>query len=382
MKFYDKYKSYILYLTMYAPLGAICPLIAQYLNSIGFTGAMVGTVTAVGTGTAVLGGIFWGKIYANSSQKRLVIAIMFLLSAMTSIISLLISTFMLYMLIYGLLYFSQGPAHGLCDSMMLDVGENFAAVRAMGAIGYATSVFIGGQLAEQFGLRIIFYIHAAFFVVSIFVVKTLEEPPNYVSKNETNAKKATLSELFKNKGFVKLLISMFFVLGVIMANNTYFGFLYIEGGGDIGGVGLAFLLMAGSEAPFMLIIPKLNQKIPTEKLIVIGMAVAVFRFSFYSFLPSAGWLLGTFFLQGILDGIILVEMVKYFGKIVEPRLSSLSVATLYSLGNSLSAIVCNLVGGIALDIAGIRLTYIFFAAVCAVSLILYLALGLHREGEL
>lgn len=177
----------------------------------------------------------------------------------------------------------------------------------------------------------------------------------------------------------KLLISMFFVLGVIMANNTYFSYLYIEGGGDIGGVGLAFLLMAGSEAPFMWLVPKVNRFIPTEKLIVVGMVTAVIRFSFYSFLPSAGWLLGTFFLQGLLDGIILVEMVKYFGKVVEPRLSSLSVATLYSLGNSLSAIICNLMGGVAMDIAGIRLTYIFFAAVCAVSLTLYLAFGLHKE---
>ena len=36
-----------------------------------------------------------------------------------------------------------------------------------------------------------------------------------------------------------------------MANNTYFSFLYIEGGGTIAGVGIVMLLMVGSEAPFM-----------------------------------------------------------------------------------------------------------------------------------
>ena len=380
MKLYNRYKSYILYLTIYAPLGVLCPLIAQYLNSIGFTGTMVGTVTAAGTGAAVIGGIFWGKIYANSSRKRLTVVIMFLLSAATSLISLSVSTFMLYVFIYGILYFNQGPSHGLCDSMMLESGENFAAIRAMGAIGYAAAVFIGGQLAQVYGLRLIFYMHALFFVISAAILMTLREPENHLKKVDGGEeKKATMSELFRNARFVKLLISMFFVLGVIMANNTYFSYLYIEGGGDIGGVGLAFLLMAGSEAPFMWLVPKVNRFIPTEKLIVVGMVTAVIRFSFYSFLPSAGWLLGTFFLQGLLDGIILVEMVKYFGKVVEPRLSSLSVATLYSLGNSLSAIICNLMGGVAMDIAGIRLTYIFFAAVCAVSLTLYLALGLHKE---
>lgn len=379
MRLYNRYKSYILYFTIYAPLGVLCPLVAQYLNSIGFTGTMVGTITAAGTGAAVVGGIFWGRIYANSSKKRLTIAVMFIMSAITSLISLSVSTFLLYIFIYGILYFNQGPSHGLCDSMMLENCENFAAIRAMGAVGYAVSVFIGGQLAEIFGLRLIFYMHALFFVISSVILMTLKEPERDNTAEEALEKKATLTELFRNKKFVKLLISMFFVLGVIMANNTYFSYLYLEGGGDIGGVGLAFLLMAGSEAPFMWLVPKINRIVPTERLIVVGMATAVLRFSFYSFLPSAVWLLGTFFLQGILDGIILVEMVKYFGKAVEPRLSSLSVATLYSLGNSLSAIICNLFGGVAMDIAGIRLTYIFFAAACTVSLILYLMLGLHRE---
>ena len=42
-------------------MGAICPLIGQYLSSIGFSGTQVGVVTAFGTGAAVFGGMFWGS---------------------------------------------------------------------------------------------------------------------------------------------------------------------------------------------------------------------------------------------------------------------------------------------------------------------------------
>ena len=164
-----------------------------------------------------------------------------------------------------------------------------------------------------------------------------------------------------------------------MSNNTYFSFLFIEAGGDIGGVGLAFLLMAGSEAPFMFLVPWLNKRISTEKLIIIGCIAGLLRFALYSMGPSTGVLLGTFFLQGILNGILLVEIVKYFGKIVPPRLASLSVATYYALGNSFPAIVCNLLGGAIMDAAGVRGTYFFFAALYVISLVLYLCLGLHRE---
>ena len=378
---YGKYKSYILYFFIYFPLGAVCPLIGQYLSSIGFSGTQVGAVTAFGTGAAVIGGMFWGRIYANSPRKRAVIMTMFILAALSSLISLAVTGFLTYTMIYGLLYFNQGPAHGLCDSMIMDRKENFPAIRAIGAVGYALAVFICGQLAEIMGLRINFVIHALAFGIASVIIMSFSEPVNYSAKQETG-ESIKIKELFEDRDFVWLLLFSFFAIGPTMANNTYFSYLYMDAGGDIGGVGFAFLLMAGSEAPFMWLVPWLNKRISTEKLIVIGCAAGLVRFGLYSTVPSTGVLLGTFFLQGILNGILLVEIVKYFGKIVPPRLASLSVATYYALGNSLPAIVCNFLGGAIMDAAGIRGTYVFFAALYVIALVLYLALGLHREREL
>ena len=253
-EFTERYKSYILYFFIYFPLGAVCPLIGQYLNSIGFTGTQVGVVTAFGTGAAVIGGMFWGRIYANSSRKRVVIMTMFILAAASALVSLAITGFLAYTLIYGLLYFNQGPSHGLCDSVVMDRKENFPAIRALGAVGYAIAVFICGQLAETMGLRINFVIHAMAFIIAAFIIMSFREPVNYSKKQETG-EAITIKELFKDRDFVYLLVFSFFALGPTMSNNTYFSFLFIEAGGDIGGVGLAFLLMAGSEAPFMFLVP-------------------------------------------------------------------------------------------------------------------------------
>ncbi|MBR6472210.1 MAG: MFS transporter [Firmicutes bacterium] len=377
-----KYKSYLLYFFMYVPLGAVCPLIGQYLSSIGFNGTQVGVVTACGTGAAVLGGMVWGKIYSNSSHKRMVIIVMFLLAGAASLVSLLISAFVIYALIYGIVYFNQGPVHGLCDSMIIDKGENFPAIRAVGALGYAVSVFVAGAIAEASGLWIIFVIHALAYVVSSLIMRQFSEPTHYVRAKERPEEKVKIAELIRDDDFVKLLVFAFFALGPTMANNTYFSYLYIGAGGDLSGVGTAFLLMAGSEAVFMWLVPWLNRRIPTEKLISVAIAVGLLRFLLYSFGPSTGVLLGTFFLQGILNGILLVEIVKYFEKIVESRLASLSVATYYALGNSLPAIICNLIGGVIMDHAGIRGTYLFFAVLYVISLALYFVLGLHKERRL
>ena len=61
-------KSYIkfaaLYNFTYMSIGALLPMIGQYLKSIGFAGTEIGTVTATGTAVAIIASAFWGKVYS------------------------------------------------------------------------------------------------------------------------------------------------------------------------------------------------------------------------------------------------------------------------------------------------------------------------------
>ena len=368
-------RCFALYFLIYCPLGVLCPLIGQYLSSIGFSGTQVGTVTSMGTAAAVLGGMFWGKVYANASHKKRVIAIMFLGAAAMSVAGLSAKAFIIYAAIYSLMYFFQGPVHGLCDSLVMESDNSFAVVRAAGALGYALAVYFTGQYAETHGLGIIFYVYSAAFIIASFVVMGVKEPQHYSSPE----KKIKASELFKNKKYVRLLICAFFLMGTNVGNSTYFGYLFREGGGTLGGIGLAFLLMAGSEAPFMFLIPAINKKVSSEKLLLLAIGVCTFRFAFYATGPSWQLLLGTFFLQGMSNGIILVELVRYFGKVVEPRLASIGVSTFYAVGNNLSTIVCSFIGGIMLDSFSAKGVYCFFAAWNFIALIMYIVMGLYKE---
>lgn len=370
-------RCFMLYFFIYCPLGVLCPLIGQYLSSIGFSGTQVGTVTSLGTAAAVLGGMFWGKVYANASHKKMVIAVMFAGAAAMSMAGLWTKAFILYAIIYSVMYFFQGPVHGLCDSLVMESDNNFAVVRAAGALGYALAVYFAGQYAETHGLGIIFYIYSAAFIISIGIVMGIKEPHHYSSPE----KKIKASELFKNKKYVRLLLCAFFLMGTNVGNSTYFGYLFREGGGSLGGIGLAFLLMAGSEAPFMFLIPAINKKISSEKLLLFAIGVCTFRFAFYATGPSWQLLLVTFFLQGMSNGIILVELVRYFGKVVEPRLASIGVSTFYAVGNNLSTIVCSFIGGIMLDAFSARGVYCFFAVWNLIALIMYVAMGLYKEGK-
>ena len=372
-------KSYLLYFFLYCPLGAVCPLIGQYLSSIGFSGTQVGIVTSTGTAAAVFAGLFWGKLYANTLQKRRMIALLFLGAAVFAVLTLRTTSFALYVVLYGAMYVFQGPVHGLCDSFVMDSGKNFPIVRSFGALGYASAVYFAGNYAEQHGLASIFYIYALTFVLAAFVILKEEEPPHYRKKD--GGGKASLSELFQNRRYRKLLLCSFFVFGCAVGNSTYFGYLFRDGGGSLAGIGLAFLLMAGSETVFMLLVPLLNRRIPTEKLTLLAVALCAARFAFYALGPGYKVLLATFFLQGMSNGIIWVEFIKYFGKITEPRLSALAISTFHAVGNNFSTILCSLIGGILLDLFGAQGCYWFFAFWNGIACVLYVSFGLEKQEE-
>jgi len=197
----DNLKSYILYFLMYCPLGFVCPMVGQYCTSIGFSGTQVGIVTSVGTLGSVLGGMVWGKIFANANKKRFVVISMFLCAALMSFTALYIKVFILFAFIYGALYFFQGPSHGLCDHMIIAKGGNFPLIRAMGAIGYAVASLIAGILAERFEIKIVFIMGAVFYIFSSIIMYSEKEPPHY-SDHENKAK---ISELFN---MIKSLFSL------------------------------------------------------------------------------------------------------------------------------------------------------------------------------
>lgn len=375
IKFNGDFRRAILYFFLYCPLGIISPLIGQYLSSIGFSGTQVGLITSMGTGVAIFATLLWGRVYANSHKKRIVLIIMCLASATLGVVSTTTTMFLVYATLYSVLYFFQGPLHGLADAFVISKSNNFSAIRALGAAGYAVAVFVAGRYAESYGLKGIFYMYAIAFVITAAFIMMESEPPFH--KDEE--KKVSIGEVFKNKKFIKLLICSFFLMGTNITNSTYFGYLFREQGGDVAGIGLAFLLMAGSEAPFMALTPIMSKKIGSEKLLLIGMALTAVRFGFYSTGPSYTLLLGTFFLQGITNGIILVELVKAFGNVVEERLSSMSISIYYAIGNSMSVILCNMIGGMILDAHGPQAVYLFCFIFNSIAVALYVLVGLHKK---
>lgn len=373
-----------LYFFIFSAMGVMNPLISQYLNGIGFNGTQIGTITSVSTAVAIFASTFWGEKYANSKDGRKVIIFLCVAAAMVGILNSFVTVFVVFVLTYGLMFFFQGPINGASDSMVIENGVEFASVRLWGAIGYALAVFAGGRIGDHFGLENIFYIYTAMYLLGAIIVTRVTAKPHVSEKktgNDRKKDKVGYRDLLADKKAVQLIFCGVFICGSNVANNTYFSFLYLDGGGTMSGVGTAFLLMVGCEAPFMALAPWLSKKITREKAIVFAASLQALRFLWYATGPSAAMLTGTFFLQGIVNGILLVEFVKYVSSVVQPRLIGIAVAAYYAVSSHIGTILCNFFGGIVMDWLGSTGVYGLFGILNTIGVILFISFGLHKSEK-
>ena len=129
-KTYAKYAS--LYNFSYMSLGAMMPLIGQYLKHIGFTGTQIGIITATGTGVAIFASAFWGDRYSRSSRRHDILMMLCVMAAVSCGLLRGIESYWPFIMVFGIMYFFQAPVMSLTDAFTVESGQGFGSLRAWG----------------------------------------------------------------------------------------------------------------------------------------------------------------------------------------------------------------------------------------------------------
>ena len=378
----NHYMKYIgVYIFSYLSIGVLFPLIGQYLSEAGYSGTQIGTVTASATAIGIFSAPLWGYIYEGKNRSIKLLCSLYIIAAILVASLSFVDNYFLFLGIYILAFFFESPIRPLNDAMTLNSGHGFGKIRKWGAIGFGAGVFFAGQIATKIGLVSIFGIYSVTLLISMgfvfFIIKEDKELSYYDNKREKIAS-GSIKMLLKNKKYLSILMCAFFINGTIMAHNTYFGFLFIEGGGTIAGIGIALLLMVFSEFPVMAYSDKIGLKFSMEKLILFAMVLSMARFLWYGMGPSSELLTITFFMQGIVNGLALINLMKYIVKSVEPS-SINSAVTLYAaVSSNASSIFCLFIGGVLMDIYGADSVYLFFAGMNAIGITIYIFSGRYK----
>lgn len=361
-----------LYLFIYYGFGAFTPLIMQYYQSINLTGTQVGLISATTPVVSIVTQPLWGIICDRFRIRKSVLVLTLLTSGLIGLLFPVVSTFALVLILYTVLSVFQSAVVPVSDSIALGYVKKhnlqFGDIRMWGAIGFALAAFLTGVMVEKWGPSVIFYSYFAAMVVAILFLRQVPEEVESAPKFTTSML-AGIKDLLKLPRFVLFLTASFFVFGSVNANNIWFSLYYQEIGGTIAGVGLAFLLFAGSEAPFMKLAGYIARRWGLELTILIAASVSAIRWFWYSSAPSTTAVIALFFVQGISVGFYLATAAQFVRENTPASLQVTALALFFSVGHGLGTMLCNLTAGWIKDNFSTLTIYSFFGTVTVIGLI-------------
>jgi PPP family 3-phenylpropionic acid transporter len=354
------------YFFLFMALGAVYPMLPLYLTEQGLSGKQFSTVMTMGTVVTVLFQPIWGMICDRWQAQKVLLVGTFLVAAGLSVFYPMAGSFALFLVLFTGMALFHSSGIPIVDSMALGYvqkhGGDYGSLRLWGAIGFAVASWLAGRVSEAIGLYVIFWIYSAAILVCVLLVRGLPMEGGSI-KSDLRSGLRTLVRMPK---FLLFLVATFLVFGTIQANNSFYGLFYTSIGGSVAGVGLSFLIAAGSEAPVMRVAQRFIARFGLVPILVAAGLISALRWVWYGFAPPPEWVTALLFVQGLSVGLYLPAAAQYVREIAPEEVRVTALGLYSAIGNGLGSMAGTLAGGFILDWLGIYSTYLFFGGAALV----------------
>ncbi|MED1791875.1 MFS transporter [Brevibacillus nitrificans] len=361
-----------LYLFIYYGFGAFSPLITQYYKSIHLTGTQIGMISAVAPVVSIVAQPMWGMICDRFQIRKAVLLGTLLASGLVGLLFTAVSTYAFVFLLYILLSFFQSAIIPVSDSLTLNYTKKhqlqFGDIRMWGAVGFALAAFVTGLFVERWGPSVLFISYCLALITAFLFLMRLPGEVTESSRFTVSIFKG-MKQLLRIPRFLLFLLASFCMFGAVNANNIWFSLYYQEIGGTVAGVGLAFLLFAGSEAPFMKLAGYFVRRWGIETTLLGAATFSAIRWFWYSSAPSTTAVLLIFFIQGISVGFYLATAAQFVRENTPASLQVTALAVFFSVGSGLGTMLCNLLAGWIKDEFSTLAIYLFFGVVTTIGIL-------------
>jgi PPP family 3-phenylpropionic acid transporter len=360
--FMTQMKMSAYFLFVFFGFGVLFPMLGIYLDEIGLSGSQIGTILSIGPVVAIIAQPVWGMICDRYQKPRAVLTVATFLTGVAGLGYLLTENYMVLLIIAAILSLFHSAIVPISDSLTLSYvkRENveYGSIRLWGAIGFAFAVWIAGMVIEATFTSIIFYFFALILFISTWFANQMPEE----AENLRVDLRSGLAKLMKIPPYVVFLLSTFLILGPVYSNNFYFGIYYTSLGGTVAGVGLAFLLAAGSEAPFMRLAGYFIRRYGIMTILIVAAVLSAARWVFFFSEPSTAWVLGVSIVQGISVGFFIPAAVQLVRELTPDDVKVTGMSIYAAVSSGLGAMACTFIGGFIFEYYSIAHTYLFFGA--------------------
>jgi PPP family 3-phenylpropionic acid transporter len=369
------------YYVYFFGFGALFPFLALILQQSGrFGGTQIGLLLSLNPILSIVAQPLWGLLCDATRKPKAVLGATVWLTALAGLTLLRLTGFSFAAAVaaLSLLAFVQSAAMPLIDSLTMAyaarTGKEYGSFGLWGAAGFASSVFVVGKLSDAYGLELTLFIFIAATALSGILTLFL---PNEAAGFRVNLR-ANLKVLLRLPGYSIFLAASFLIFGPMLSNNYYFGILMKDAGGSLTGLGIAFLVAAGTEIPFMRWSERFIARWGLMTVLIACASIAGVRWVLYGFELPLAVLYASTLLQGFGVGLFIPAGLRYVYR-VSPEGVRATAVSLYSMaGNGLGNWICTLAGGALLNRYTIHATYVSFAVCTALGIGLLALLGRER----
>jgi len=329
-----------------------------YLDGIGYRGAALGTLLALGPLVSMAAQPVWGMAGDRAKTKNDILRILFAGSGLAILLYPVSSNFFYLIAAISAFTFFQSAINPLYDAITLEYLEttrwNFGPIRLAGTFGFAAMAVIAGNLARH-NIYHIFILYSAATAIAFASSFTLPR----IKGHQSEGKRTGMWELFKNKELMLLTAFNLLVQTSLGFYYSFFPVYYRQMGADNALVGWSMVISAMSELPFLLFASRIFKKIPVKYILLVSGSILALRWFLMYRITDVYAILPVMALHGLSFIVFLYSMATYISSSVPKELRASGQALNWLIILGISRISGSVIGGFLVDIAGIRKVFLY-----------------------
>jgi PPP family 3-phenylpropionic acid transporter len=320
------------YFFIFAAIASVAPFFVLYLQSLGFSGAQIGSITSLGPMLGLVGTPIWTG-FADARNRHRVVLVGGI--AVGILINLALPFLRTYPLIFAsqvLLALLTPHLLALQDSATIHAlgkqRDRYGQVRIWGTVGWGVSAPIVGALLGHIGLVWMFWLYAGFMAINLLLASRLE----FEESGKQTAYFKDVGSLLKDRQWL-LFLAVALVGGLGMSPHTSYLPLLVQQIVDQNGmiflvtsvsamVGLALSISTVFEAPIMLLSHRFLARFGSRGTIFIAMAVIALRNLLYAKTYSSLAILALQILHGLTYPLLWIAGVSFVAEKAPKGLSA------------------------------------------------------------
>jgi PPP family 3-phenylpropionic acid transporter len=302
----------------------------------------------------------WGILSDHLQKPQLLLTVSLVTTGLVGLSFLVLHHYFLIFIAACVLALFQCAITPLTDSITLNYtlrnGLDYGNFRLWGAAGFAVAAWFMGMLAEETGLSSIFVSFMITLWLSSLFVRFMPREGSAIKVEIGTG----LKQLIRLPRFLVFLVASFCVMGPLYSNNSYLGLYYQALGGTVAGVGLCFLLGAGSEIPVWKAAGKWIKKKGIYLMSICAGILAAIRWLCFSFHLPLIWVYLLTATQGFTIGIFYPASLMYIQTVAPPEVKTTAISLNAAMTSGLGNWFFVLIGGMILDAYDIFAVYRFY----------------------